>query len=330
MAEPININFRWASNAQKPSAGATQRQVKAVTDRFVRVLVNEVALAASDKTYQSARRELETSLTRLLEAEVTRMAKLIGSRFIVQDTYAGPNGDLSLDRSQTAAKTPGFKSYFSINSAGIKWAKRNRVYLRQKEAKGEGGNWWKKTGSLQRFLKSKSGKYYERAFGPVRVYFRKNRSGSWDNEKVTSSGMRGQLSKTVTVGRLDVLAFGKITPKMMPGLQTMSPESNPQPGPGVASLLPVNHQVVKLLQKSSGKVEFSEKAPRGVLDRFFQSGRRKKLKGQTRPREYRPAIDPFVSFYLTRAVPNAVWRRVEQFVEKGVKIGNSSGKGYEV
>ena len=43
----------------------------------------------------------------------------------------------------------------------------------------------------------------------------------------------------------------------------------------------------------------------------------------------RYGLEPFVAFYLTRAIPNAVWRRTESLITGGA--GSSfSGKGFDV
>lgn len=226
----------------------------------------------------------------IVRVEMDRMAETI-AKFIVHPASAkGPRGAMSI-RSQNsvvmsqAGKSRGWSSSYNAKQSGIKWKERDRSYVKKKQRK----EWWDNTGELKASLKAKSGKYYEDAFGPVRIRFTKGQIAA-EGSPSTSSGLSGRLSKRVVIGRLDVSVMGRITPAMMPDLGTFNPMTSAPRGAGVARLLQNQHGSDDIVAKLMGK-----SSARGG-----------------KPGSHRPAIDPFVSFYLTRAIPNAVYRRIER------------------
>lgn len=314
-------------------------------------MVNQVAVAAADENYKVAQRELRSNMERIVRGQVDKMAKDIAGKLYVQDAYRGPYGEVRITSDDfgrgwregadaagsrayvnvlsDTARAAGFQPTFKLQDTGIKWAKRSRRYLAWKKKNGMAGYWWKKTGRLKSWLNNAGrGRFYEQAFGPVRVLFTRQPNAKLENPLLTKSGLSGKISQTVSVGRLEVLVFNRITPSMMPGLASMDPRSNPLPGLGVARLLasrfPNNAQVRKLAQQSFRYDETKYQDQRIPADEIHQKIWRKKWRMKrvktVTPQggKNRPALDPFVSFYLTRAIPNAVWRRTEQFVQRKV------------
>lgn len=338
----LNINFRWVSNAQD-SRSATVAELKRATNGFARIIVRDVAIAASKRYYQEARRALIRGMEAVINNEMNRMAKAIGSGINTQDAYRGPQGRLSIQSDMVGrggpengarfmsdtARNLGWSPSFNVSSTGIKWDARNPKYLRQKARKGKGGYWWRKNGALQDWLKNISGSTYEKAFGPVKVVFVQTGQGS-RADNVTTTGAPGRVSQTVAVGRIQVNAFGRITPSMLPGLADMDPTGTVKSGKGIARLLetefPRNRQIYKLLTKSYSTTKVTKKrVPLSQIDPKAWRAKTRKvtvIEKQQAGGNYRPAIDPFVSFYLTRAVPNAIWRRTERFVQDNAIVRN--------
>ena len=236
--------------------------------------------------------------------------------------------------SEMAYEAWGGAAKFDRSQSGIKWAPRSKRYMRRRK---QTGRWWRQDGELETFLDNLDASAYEGAFGAVNVVFnpRRDTTANFENINVTMSGRSGKISQNIMVGTLEVLVFNKITPQMMSGISSMNPVgSKPAHGnPGVAALLgrtvgEDNENIRKLLGKSWGG-RYKRRVERTYTmandpDQDL-AAQRKKLWGKTSRkkweveeatanREYRPAIDPFVSFYLTRAIPNAIWRRLERFV----------------
>lgn len=324
----LDINFQWVSNAQ--SLQAKPREIITLGENFARMIVDEVALAASAESFARARRSFISSVKMAIRTEVSRMAMLIGRFVPLPDKYTGPNGQMSLgERSATAAQFR-FEEHWNRKQANIQWKKRSPRYLSWKKRHNKPAKWWENSGGLKRGLMAKKASFYEDTFGPIRVRFIRppaqriprgqkgagrfaatNRvntnavnpvspeAGASNRVNVIAPGRRGKISAEYRVGTLEVDVFGKITPQMLPALagKTMNPKgAEPTGGEGVVGLFP-----------NDGK-----------------GGLRNKLLGDRTGPHKRWAIEPFVSFYLTRAIPNAVWRRTERIIlqQKG---GRSSG-----
>jgi hypothetical protein len=245
------------------------------------------------------------------------MALLIGRFLPLPDKYTGPSGQMSMNEGlSTTAQRFGFRQTFMRQSTQIEWAKRSKKYLAWKRQHHLPDKWWAAHGKLQGELMSKNADFYEDTFGPIRVRLERpaagrNAQGRFTRTNpaiksavnpsrpeagaiqgrvnVTTPSNRGRVSAEVTVGTLKVDVFGKITPAMLPGLASpiwAPQQADPTPGEGLVGLFPND-------------------GPGGL---------RNKLLGTRQGRHYRYAIEPFVSFYLMRAIPNAVWRRTEKLI----------------
>lgn len=309
MAE-LNINFGFVSNAQ--SLESNLREVNQTGLGFARLIVNEVAIAATEQAYKDARTSLVSSVRAVALREVSRMALLIKNSFALPDKYTGPAGYMSIKEGMSdTAKKFGFRSTFDRDSVKpkIQWTKRGKHYLKWKRDNGFPEKWWEATGDLADTLGNDS--LYIDAFGPVQVLFTRARnqdkakgglsksyilsgggalegqsSSSRLSAAVTQSGRVGRITAEYQIGKLEVITFGRITPNMLPGLATMDPKGAHPSGniDGLAGLLPND-------------------GPGGI---------RNKLLGKQEARRY--ALEPFVSFFLTRAIPNAIWRRTETLI----------------
>jgi hypothetical protein len=336
-----DINFRLSSNAQTRE---TKIDARPISEAFARILVNDVAVAAQDETYNRLRKTLIKDVRNSVRTEINNMAMKIGGGILLRDAYKGPYGDLSFSDNNTNGMSETFKKFFGRErdfqrqNAGIRWKARSPHYLKRKKkdpAARIKGQWWGYTGELKRYLSNMSFRHYEESFGPLAVLFTRvshkdptgQRTLRWSSKtapKVTRTGASGLVSSSIQVGRLEVLVFNKITPQMMSGLRNFNPRnSRPAPDdPGVAQLFPDGRNRDKLLRKSASRRVFS------YYTRADGSKRRRRgVPPDIITPSFRPAIDPFVSFYLTRAIPNAVWRRSESLV--GGVTANNIGAQYE-
>lgn len=306
-----DINFGWTSNAQ--ALDAHVREVRAVSDRFARMIVNDVALASTEAAYQKNRAALVSSVRRAALAEVSRMAMMISQRIAVPDKYSGPTGSMSIKEGMSdTAKRLGFRATFDRAGTDIgSWPKRQKHYLPWKRRHGHPSKWWELDGDLSDRLKSDE--LYLKAWGPVNVIFRRpaNQQAARANMKpsfintaggpasgqstssnvqasITHGGRAGRISAEYQVGRLEVATFGRITRQMLPAL-------------GQKNMNPY-------YAKPAGNID----GLAGLLPDDGEGGVRNKLLGRQAQRRY--ALEPFASFFLTRAIPNAVWRRTETLI----------------
>lgn len=317
----LDINFQFTASAQ--SLQANNQLVKKTTDGFARLIVDEVALLNSRFLYQKARASLVAGVRQAIMSEVSKMAMSIGRFFILPERARGPQGQMSIHGGMaTTAKRLGFQRTYFRESSGIKWDPRGRDYLRRKKSSHGHGRWWDYDGDLADDLNSKTGEFYSGIFGPIRVQFippkvTRDKKGRFQpggfgkilpgnanlpqgrgfqkqtangGVNITHHGGAGRFAQDYEVGKLEVQTFGKITPRMLPALATPDwdpKNAKPTQGDGVAGLFPNDGE----------------------------GGTRNKLLGRQAAKRY--ALEPFVAFYLTRAIPNAVWRRTEKLVTEG-------------
>lgn len=292
----LAYNFRWVGSAQKRQA--TRESYDRVSESFARILLREVAIATSKRTQENARRSLVTRIKSEIRREIIKMAQTI-SRFVVQPERAkGPSGIARMAASgvsQTMQTTLGRGmsgvGYYDVGRSNVNWRERSLAYMRWKKRKNYGTDWFRNRGHLQRQLGRES---TYNGFGPIVVLFHPNRKQTpiGGNVNLTSTGRTGRVSETYEVGRLEVIAMGRITAAMLPSLASGDVgDATPVGGQRISNLITGQRTREKLSGLSTGE-------------------------GNS-PREYRPVIEPFVSYYLTRAIPNAVFLRAEKLVQEG-------------
>jgi hypothetical protein len=297
MTADLTINFGFTSDAQ--SLQSSQREVEAYTNAFARMIVDNVAYNVATYSAQQAHRTLAKSVRSVVDRELDRMAMTIGNSISITEKARGPQGKMSVAEglSDTARKRGWASSSYnwSRRSTRIRWAPRDKNYVKWKASRGFTRDWWKKSGKLSQYLSQRT--TYTQSFGPVRVVFdrpknqNKARERVGANPRITASGLTGPITREYEVGKLRVMAMGNLTPADLPSLRTENPsDAKPTNGAGAARWLK----------------DTEEGGARDKLMRFpFWKG-----KGKSPERRF--VLEPFLSFYLTRAIPNAVWRRIEQ------------------
>lgn len=284
----INVGFK--SNAQ--TGDAQIRQVRGATENFSRFIIDEVAVNATEATYRQIRDRMVQSIRAAVLAEVSKMALTISRNIALADKYTGPHGQMTASgaRSQTARQMGMYMKY-NRQDTRIKWPKRSKKYLARKAAENKPARWWKYSGDLAESLSSPE--LYLEKFGPVHVIMTrpKNQGAAHARmekagrgvQRITTSSTHGRPVNDVQLAKIEVVAFGRITPAMIPGLATPLPDpskATPADGVGLARLIGGANDPTRI-----------------------------KLAGRAATRRF--ALEPFVSFYLTRAIPNAIWRRIE-------------------
>jgi hypothetical protein len=116
---------------------------------------------------------------------------------------------------------------------------------------------------------------YHQAYGPMGVKFIPARG---TQPTLSSLGRsRGRLSNFIVTGRLEVTVFRRL------GLND--------------------------LPKIGEQATYSKKRLSGFADSI-----EKKLTGPDPKKAYRPIVEPFLTYYMNRRIPNAIFRKVEQSV----------------
>lgn len=284
------INFGFRSNAQNQKS--SQREIQAFTDGFARMIIEDVAYSLTGNIERKVMPVLRSRIKAAVEAEIAHMAMMIENKVSMTGSVTGPRGSMSIRGQPSAtAQARGWGSSLSQwnrNKTKIRWDPRNPRYLNWKQSKGKNHNWWEYQNELSRYLGNPY--VYSEAFGPVRVIIerprnraRLGRNALGAGARLTSSGVTGPMIYEYEVARVRVIYFGKITPGDLPSLQSENPaDAKPTNGKGLSRFIKDDEQRAKLQT------------------------------GAWKTGNQRFVLEPFVSFFMSRAIPNAVWRRIEQ------------------
>jgi hypothetical protein len=125
----------------------------------------------------------------------------------------------------------------------------------------------------------RKGSVWMESFGPIQVSVSKIRTQQTDPGNLYKD--RGSHSQHFVVGRISVFALSKITPAMLPEL--------------------------------AGGVSSGGGRAAGLVDLISDSKARVKIGGWNRSGQgaYRPSLEPFLAFALTRSIPQAIFTRIK-------------------
>lgn len=283
----LTINFAIKTNAQ--TLDGQLRTIRSMPENFARLIVDEVAFRESSYIADVGSRRLKASLEAVVDKEIATMAMRVKGGLNLTERAKGHQGVMSVGQNSRQARALGWQSSMNAwdrKTTGIKWDARNPHYLNWKRTHGKSSNWWSMDGSLLSYLGKAS--TYTDAFGPVKVTIDRERAMRVGNRepnlKFTRAGVPGPITAEYKIARVRVQALGLITPSDLPSLRSNNPkDAKPSGGgPGLAARLDDNEARMKLLTPAY------------------------------KTKNIRYTLEPFLSFYLTRAIPNAVWRRIEE------------------
>lgn len=313
----LRYNVQLVSSRQSGES-QVRRTAKEVSNGFARLIVRDVAIAASKRYQREIGATFQRNIEKAVRAELERIMGHMGRMMVRPESADGPSGTLNFGTGEgykptsDLARMRGWGSSYNVASAGIKWAPRDPDYVRRKRDK----SWWRKTGHLANYLSRKSSRWFEQALGPIKVLWWPTSVSSRSELKTTSSGSKGPPGERVRIGRIEVIAFGDISPEDLPGLAEFAPMDAPPERAGLAGYFAAryyNRQTAKLMHLSTGKRRIGGgMQPRRTRSRYGYKMTRSPVRYQSVERQYRPFMDPFISFFLTRSMPNAVWRRLER------------------
>lgn len=135
---------------------------------------------------------------------------------------------------------------------------------------------------------------WEKSFGPISVKVHRTKGNV---EHINPETLYKDAGGHFSVARVSVFALGKITPAMLPELATGKSAYHDYSGGRAAGL-------VDLVDAGDAKLKIGNW-------------------GRNRMGAYRPTLEPFLGFVLTRAIPAAVARRI---IPKGTENHISGGR----
>lgn len=277
----VRIRFRFGNDNVK----GRQRYVNTAA-----YMARRIAFQFAEGQYDTLRKTLEQTVERDVRRELVNLASLYRRHIIGADAPRGkPQGVIH--------SVIGGASPMALSSALPSWAPRNAQYLQRKRNATGHDRWFDNQGwrryKGQRWMPRDSGLMFremradtwETMFGPINVRFYKSRMLT-ANDAVGNINVSSGQKVRVQVGTLGVYALNKITPDMLPALRT-----------GVAETMASdagNPGLMELVQKYSEPLA-------------YRLGQRSSV-----TKRYRPTLEPFLGYFLTRSVPTAVARRIQE------------------
>lgn len=244
-----------------------------------RYKVGQLAIRFADGEYRRIKEELEKGVANDVRRELVNMASLYRRHII--GANASTNKPAGVLRNVV-----GDVERLPLASVLPAWAPRSaEEYLERKIRNGGTAAWfdtrgWRKRSQAGLLFRESRADTWETMFGPISVRF--NRDNAAPNPAtIFNTGNH----VNVQIGTLRVYALGKITPNMLPGLAGgyvgMASDSG---NPGLMGL-----------------VKNYDRALWGRLSRRSAGTKR-----------YRPTLEPFLGFFLSRAIPQAVKSRIQR------------------
>lgn len=293
MAKKSALRIRFVFNAQGgKNAGVQSRQ--RFVNNFAQQVVENVAFRYSDEVYGEMTNRFEEQFVADARKELVHLTALFRQHITGSSPTNTPGGSLTTVAGLNADSLP-------IKHSIPRWQPRGRAYLRYKNRKTGNMNWWdarglsgKKDAKYSGLKKNTRVDTWIKMFGPIRATFSRSSSASaLANVPGSAAPKNFHVADghfRLAVGTLRVYALTSITPQMLPALTTGDPRTmNPATragNPGLMDLVRgVDEQMYYRLDRRSS-------AASGSI--------------------YRPTLEPFLAYYLTRSIPAAITNRLAE------------------
>ncbi len=296
-------------------AGDNTVDIKAV-DKFSfemdNYIINSITFVVANRQQKLLEQNIRSELGLIVDQQLREMGRKI-DQFVVgigdrtptvltrNDRYGGrsairtrtgPPGSLSITGTRSQAFRGINMGPYTLVSGTGPWPARSPGYLARKKRQFGHTKWFENTGRLRKQLRDPS--TYTQAYGPVRVSFKRaslSQPVAGQTATKMSSGVVGAADRRIALGELRVSVLGRITEDML------NEPGGRQPSPWKTGLF-------------------------GSLDSDLE----KKL--LNKEDAYRPFLEVFLSFYLTRSIPNAIFRRLEEKMSVGQNRQAGGAKKY--
>lgn len=294
MAVKNTLRIRFTFNRAKVhSAGPMGSiEVKRKTDTFASIVIRDVAIRVAAGKYQNLRDQIRNDIEPTMRRELHHLAKqylqfVVGKQRVGGTLTTVVKGDLVTKGGGAVSQDS-----YALRDALPKWDDLSPKYLARKTTR---PNWFKYKGSINE--SNISGAAWEQMFGPVRVTVQPAKnidaklSAARRASAVYTQGGRGTKTR-VGVATVRASVFGQLTPSM------------------VAALADGN--MSKSRQTADGRTS-------GLLDKVaaVSQGLAWRLGHNSKPGHvYRPSLEPFLAFAVTRSIPAAISAKL---VQRGYK-----------
>ena len=260
-------------------AGSIDPQVEKATFDAFNYAISDIAFKAARRQQQTIRNQIEARLGGIAMSELSKMGRQIvrsGIGIGARSQWAsGDKRELTIDGpvSRTLREiAPDRVKPMNIFTVSGPWRARTQEYLRRKAKRFGHRKWWYNTGELRQQLINPH--MWIGAYGPIRV--------AWIPQRIETGYAKGGAvrfstlargkgrSYTISTGEIKMRILGRITNEMLngPGMRAYDSRYN------------------------------------GLLESLPESVERK-LAGRGDP--YRSLIEPFLTFWINRQIPNRIY-----------------------
>jgi hypothetical protein len=278
------LRIRFTFNQQKGTRFVGQGGTKKF-ENFSRVLVQQLAFEYSDEYYDLLKTHIESQVKVDIQRELDNMARLFMLHVVgIAGRNRGPTGTLKTV-SPKAGLMAGIPTQASLKSLAGDWPRRSPDYINWRLRHGGTDEWFHRQGHVLSALGSS--KTWSAAFGGIAVSLSRHTKNSIRNLNLIQHNLPVGKKERTGIATLRVVAMNHITPGMLPALG------------------------------GAGLGDYGSSPRKSGLLKMLGDPIAWRLGGNPITVPFRPTIQPFLGFFLTRAMPNAVARRIEQGFQKG-------------
>ena len=272
MSQKATLRLRFVLNQATGKKDNKQAMQRAGSE-FAAVIVRQVGLVAAEERYKELTQSIKAELYRDVQQEVERIAYYY-NRYVVGRAGIRDRAITLKGQTTTVREDMKFGKWEPLAKSTVRRKKHSRFFEDKKNLREQ----------------TQAGHVWEDAFGPIQIRVVRTKSGLVDlggARPYRGLGARGR--NNFSVARIEVFALGKITAAMLPDLAT-----------GVPAQSGYTDQA-----RRAGMLDMLPGGKNGLRYKLANWGRQS---GVDAP--YRPSLEPFLSFVLTRAIPRAVQSRI--------------------
>lgn len=305
MSQKSTLRIRFRYNQQTTTL-SDSKAIQRAGRSFAQSIAEDVGLVYAEEAYKSLKKNVQTTLHRDVQQEIEHVARQF-KKFII-----GSEANSRTMRGELSTAVTTSRGYALDGSplsnqpvGGRSWVPRKKRYLREKMTDVGHQRWFDHSGYLGKVMNR--GSLWANAFGPIQVRVTRTAPVSSQGgvaqagrREISSDGAKvfGQKSTGLfSVARIEASAFGKITPAMLPALITGNVNA-PIPDDG----------------RKTGLI--------GLLGNVSRPAAYRLGGGPNVP--YRATLEPFLAFAITRAIPTAVFNRIQKGLSADI-----DGRGYK-
>lgn len=290
MTSKVNLRIRFTFNRETGSMESSQTRFRTKAKKYAYTVVEAVGVEFAEGQYETLKSIIRSEISAAVDRELKHITMLYRN-FVIGKTRVGRGTLTTAVKGEESNRFGVRQAAQSVPLSKVlpAWAPRSKKYLARKQREKGHTKWFLHSGYLGQQMTPGN---WEDWFGPVHVSVqpiksRKREAGPFTDTIAFSAG-----TQRFGVARVSVRVFESVTPNMVSALvagnlvaaQTGDGRTN-----GLLGLVGAND-----------------------ADAAYRLG------GNPEHAPYRPTLEPFLAFVLTRSVPTAVFNRlaVNGFKEK--------------